>query len=466
VAANEATVEERRARGRAARELASRKDHGEWEPPPGRAGAIGVLERQGETRVQELLPIRYARMAASPFAFFRGSAAIMAADLAGTPRSGLTAQICGDAHLSNFGGFAAPDRELVFDLNDFDETFPGPWEWDLKRLAASVAVAARDGGLGARERRDAVTAVGRAYRDAMHGLAEMRNLDVWYARLEADEILARVREGLGEKAGRKLQREMERAERKNSLRALAKLTTRENGELRLVSDPPLVVPIGELLPEADAAGLVDVLTSLVRDYADTLRPDLRPVVQSYRAIDVARKVVGVGSVGTRAWVLLMLGRDEDDPLFLQVKEAQRSVLQTHLGRSRYANQGRRVVEGQRLMQATGDALLGWIRTNGVDGNTRDFYVRQLWDWKLSVAIDSFDGDGFERYARLCGGTLARAHARTGDRVAIAAYLGNRDSFDNALARFAESYADTNASDHAALVKAIQSGRLPADNSAV
>jgi uncharacterized protein (DUF2252 family) len=466
VAANEATVEERRARGRAARELASRKDHGEWEPPPGRAGAIGVLERQGETRVQELLPIRYARMAASPFAFFRGSAAIMAADLGGTPRSGLTAQICGDAHLSNFGGFAAPDRELVFDLNDFDETFPGPWEWDLKRLAASVAVAARDGGLGARERRDAVTAVGRAYRDAMHGLAEMRNLDVWYARLEADEILARVREGLGEKAGRKLQREMERAERKNSLRALAKLTTRENGELRLVSDPPLVVPIGELLPEADAAGLVDVLTSLVRDYADTLRPDLRPVVQSYRAIDVARKVVGVGSVGTRAWVLLMLGRDEDDPLFLQVKEAQRSVLQTHLGRSRYANQGRRVVEGQRLMQATGDALLGWIRTNGVDGNTRDFYVRQLWDWKLSVAIDSFDGDGFERYAGLCGGTLARAHARTGDRVAIAAYLGNSDSFDNALARFAESYADTNASDHAALVKAIQSGRLPADNSAV
>jgi uncharacterized protein (DUF2252 family) len=466
VAANEATVEERRARGRAAREVASRKDHGDWEPPPGRAGAIGVLERQGETRVQELLPIRYARMAASPFAFFRGSAAIMAADLAGTPRSGLTAQICGDAHLSNFGGFAAPDRELVFDLNDFDETFPGPWEWDLKRLAASVAVAARDGGLGARERRDAVTAVGREYRDAMHGLAEMRNLDVWYARLEADEILARVREGLGEKAGRKLQREMERAERKNSLRALAKLTTRENGELRLVSDPPLVVPIGELLPEADAAGLVDVLTSLVRDYADTLRPDLRPVVQSYRAIDVARKVVGVGSVGTRAWVLLMLGRDEDDPLFLQVKEAQRSVLQTHLGRSRYANQGRRVVEGQRLMQATGDALLGWIRTTGVDGDTRDFYVRQLWDWKLSVAIDSFDGDGFERYAGLCGGTLARAHARTGDRVALAAYLGNSDSFDNALARFAESYADTNASDHAALVKAIQSGRLPADNSAV
>jgi uncharacterized protein (DUF2252 family) len=425
-----------------------------------------MLERQGETRVPELLPIRYARMAASPFAFFRGNAAIMAADLAETPRSGLIVQLCGDAHLSNFGGFAAPDRELVFDLNDFDETFPGPWEWDVKRLGASVAVAGRDAGLEARDRRGAVSAVGRGYREAMHELAEMRNLDVWYTRLEADEILARVREGLGEKAGRKVQRQMERAERKNNLRALAKLTTRVNGEPRLISDPPLVVPIVELLPEADAKALVDALTGLVHDYTDTLRADLRPVVQSYRAVDVARKVVGVGSVGTRAWVLLMLGRDEDDPLFLQVKEAQRSVLQPHLGRSRYANQGRRVVEGQRLMQASGDLLLGWIRTKGIDDADRDFYVRQLWDWKLSVAIESFDGDGFERYGGLCGATLARAHARTGDRVAIAAYLGNSDSFDNALARFAESYADANESDHRALIDAIRSGRLAADRSAV
>lgn len=466
MAGNGATVEERRARGRAAREVASRKAQGEWAAPAGRAGAIGMLERQGETRVPELLPIRYARMAASPFAFFRGNAAIMAADLAETPRSGLIVQLCGDAHLSNFGGFAAPDRELVFDLNDFDETFPGPWEWDVKRLGASVAVAGRDAGLEARDRRGAVSAVGRGYREAMHELAEMRNLDVWYTRLEADEILARVREGLGEKAGRKVQRQMERAERKNNLRALAKLTTRVNGEPRLISDPPLVVPIVELLPEADAKALVDALTGLVHDYTDTLRADLRPVVQSYRAVDVARKVVGVGSVGTRAWVLLMLGRDEDDPLFLQVKEAQRSVLQPHLGRSRYANQGRRVVEGQRLMQASGDLLLGWIRTKGIDDADRDFYVRQLWDWKLSVAIESFDGDGFERYGGLCGATLARAHARTGDRVAIAAYLGNSDSFDNALARFAESYADANESDHRALIDAIRSGRLAADTSAV
>jgi uncharacterized protein (DUF2252 family) len=466
VAANGATVEERRARGRAARDAAPRKAHGEWVPPPGRAGAIGVLERQGETRVPELLPIRYARMAASPFAFFRGNAAIMAADLAETPRSGLSAQLCGDAHVSNFGGFAAPDRALVFDLNDFDETFPGPWEWDVKRLGASVAVAARDAGLGARDRRGAVTAVGRAYREAMREFAEMRNLDLWYARLDADEIVTRIRGGLGEKAARKVQRDMERAERKNSLRALAKLTRRVDGELRLISDPPLVVPITELLPAADAAALVDALTALVRDYADTLRPDLRPVVQSYRAVDIARKVVGVGSVGTRAWVVLMLGRDEDDPLFLQVKEAQRSVLQPHLGRSRYANQGRRVVEGQRLMQASGDLLLGWIRTKGIDQDERDFYVRQLWDWKLSVAIESFGAAGFERYGSLCGATLARAHARTGDRVAIAAYLGNSDSFENALARFAEKYADTNESDHRALVEAIGSGRVTADTSAV
>ena len=466
MADNGATVDERRVRGRAARDVAPRKSHGQWAPAPGRAGAIGVLERQGETRVQELLPIRYARMAASPFAFFRGSAAIMAADLAETARTGLAAQLCGDAHLSNFGGFAAPDRELVFDLNDFDETFPGPWEWDLKRLGASVAVAARDAGLGDRDRRGAVTAVGRAYREAMREFAGMRNLDVWHTWLRADEILVRVREGLGEKAARRMQRALERAQGKNSLRALAKLTDRVNGELRLISDPPLVVPLGELLPATDAEALSEALTAVVRDYTDTLRPDLRTVVQSYRAVDVARKVVGVGSVGTRAWVVLMLGRDDDDPLFLQIKEAQRSVLQSHVGRSRYANQGRRVVEGQRLMQAAGDVLLGWIRTKGVDDTSRDFYVRQLWDCKLSVTIEGFDGGGFERYGGLCGWTLARAHARTGDRIAIASYLGNSDSFDNALARFAESYADTNASDHQALVDAIRSGRVTADTGAV
>ena len=462
MAVNGATVEERRARGKAAREIASRKSHGEWGAPAGRADPLGMLEQQGQTRLAELLPIRHRRMAESPFAFFRGTAAIMAADLAATPRSGLTAQLCGDAHLSNFGGFAAPDRELVFDLNDFDETLPGPWEWDVKRLAASVAIAGRDAGLGGSDRRAAVEAVGRAYLEAMREFAEMRNLDLWYSRLEADEILARVRAGLGEKAARRLQRDMEKAERKNSLHALDKLTRRVDGELRLISDPPLVVPLAELLPEADASVLADALAGIVRDYTDTLRPDLRRVVDSYRFLDVARKVVGVGSVGTRAWVVLMLGRDDGDPLFLQVKEAQPSVLRAHVGRGRYAHQGRRVVEGQRLMQAAGDALLGWIRTTDVDGQKRDFYVRQLWDWKYSVAVERFDANGFERYGGLCGMTLARAHARTGDRVAIAAYVGKSDSFDNALARFAESYADTNESDHQALVDAIRSGRVNAD----
>jgi uncharacterized protein (DUF2252 family) len=466
VVAKEATIEERRMRGKAAREAVSRKSHREWSEPAGRAEPVALLEEQGQARIAELLPIRYARMAASRFAFFRGSAAIMAADVAAMPRSGLTAQLCGDAHIANFGGFAAPDRELVFDLNDFDETLPGPWEWDVKRLGASIAVAARDAGLGGRDRRTAVAGAGRAYRDAMRDFADMRNLDVWYSRLDSDEILARARAGLGEKAARKLERDMERAERKNSLRALDKLTRRVNGGLRLISDPPLMVPLAELLPKMDASVLGDALRAIVRDYTDSLRPDLRPVVESYQVVDVARKVVGVGSVGTRAWVVLMLGRDEQDPLFLQVKEAGRSVLQPFLGRGRYANQGRRVVEGQRLMQAADDVLLGWIRTKEVDDGQRDFYVRQLWDWKYAPAIERFDADGFERYGRLCGRTLARAHARTGDRVAIAAYLGSSDAFDDALARFAESYADTNERDHRALVDAIRNGRVPADADAV
>jgi uncharacterized protein (DUF2252 family) len=462
VASNAAAVSERQALGKRAREAVPRKAHAVWHPPADRADPVGILERQGETRVPELLPIRYGRMAQSPFAFFRGAAAIMAADLAATPRSGFVAQLCGDAHLSNFGVFAGPDRELVFDLNDFDETLPGPWEWDVKRLGASLAVAGRHAGLSSRERRAATAAAARAYREAMRDFAAMGNLDVWYSRLTADEVLATIRARGDKPTARRVKRGLAKARTKDRMRAFAKLTRRVNGRLGLISDPPLVVPLAELLPEQDAAAFADGIKALVREYTDSLRPDLRPVVESYQAVDVARKVVGVGSVGTRAWVVLMLGRDDSDPLFLQVKEAPGSVLQAHLGRGRYANQGRRVVEGQRLMQAAGDVLLGWIRTGGVDGVERDFYVRQLWDSKQSVEIEELDAEHLTGYARLCGWTLARAHARTGDRVAIAAYLGAGESFDNALAQMAEAYADTNDSDHEALLDAVRSGRVEAE----
>ncbi len=460
--AHAAPVSERKEAGKRAREAVPRRAHGNWRPPAGRADPVGILERQAESRVAELLPIRYGRMAQSPLAFFRGAAAIMAADLAATPRSGFLSQLCGDAHLSNFGVFAGPDRELVFDLNDFDETLPGPWEWDVKRLGASLAVAGRDAGMGRRERHAAATAAARAYREAMRDFAAMGNLDVWYSRLSADDILATIRARGDRPAARKVKRGMAKARTKDRLRAFAKLTRRVNGRLGLISDPPLVVPVAELLPEHDAEALAGAIGALLEDYTDSLRPDLRKVVDSYQPVDVARKVVGVGSVGTRAWVVLMLGRDDSDPLFLQVKEAPASVLQAHLGRGRYANQGRRVVEGQRLMQAAGDALLGWIRSAGIDGVERDFYVRQLWDWKYSVDVGELDAEHLAGYAGLCGWSLARAHARTGDRVAIAAYLGAGDSFDDALAEMAEAYADTNAGDYEALLEAVRSGRVEAE----
>jgi uncharacterized protein (DUF2252 family) len=463
--ANLPTAEERRARGRAAREHAPRRAHGDWAAPPGRADPVGLLERQAADAVPELLPLRYGLMGASPFAFFRGAAAIMTADLAGTPRSGFVAQLCGDAHLANFGGFASPDRELVFDLNDFDETLPGPWEWDLKRLAASVEVAGRDRELSRKERRAAVAGAAEAYRKAMRRFAKRRSLEVWYARLEADEIVERLRGAFDKDAVREVERELEKARRKDSLRALDELTERADGALRIISDPPVVVRISDLMPDVDAGALEAAIQEILRAYRESLRHDLHPLVESYRFVDLARKVVGVGSVGARAWIALLAGRDEDDPLFLQVKEARPSVLQPHLGRSRYANQGRRVVEGQRRMQAASDLLLGWVRADAGDGVTRDFYVRQLWDWKLSPRIEAMTARGLAAYAQLCAWTLARAHARTGDRIAIAAYLGRGEAFEGALVRFAEAYADQNERDHAALAEAIRSGRVPADTGA-
>jgi uncharacterized protein (DUF2252 family) len=448
-------------RGRGARAIAPRSSHAHWEPPADRFDPVGVLEAQAESRLPELVPIRHGRMLASPFAFYRGAAAIMAADLVHTPATGIRVQLCGDAHLANFGGFAAPDRTLVFDVNDFDETLPGPWEWDVKRLAASVAVAGRDRGFDATERAGAIADGVRGYRLAMRGFAAMRNLDVWYARLEV-EPLVRSWQAEGMARRKTIDKGLAKAYRKDSLRAFEKLTHSIDGRPRIVSDPPLVVAIEDLLQPDEHALVEELLHGVLRAYRDSLANDLRHLLDSYRAVHFARKVVGVGSVGTRAWVGLLLGRDDTDPLFLQVKEAQRSVLEPYAGPSRYDTCGRRVVEGQRLMQAASDVLLGWLRgVPGPDGVARDFYVRQLWDAKASVPIEALGAPGLGRYAHACGWTLARAHARSGDRGAIAAYLGQGDRFDRALVNFAEAYADQNERDHAALAAAVESGRVEA-----
>jgi uncharacterized protein (DUF2252 family) len=410
--------------------------------------------------VQELVPIRYGRMLASPFSFYRGGAAIMAADLAAGPRSGLEAQLCGDAHLSNFGGFAAPDRTHLFDVNDFDETLPGPFEWDVKRLAASVAIAGRTQGFDDRERRSAVLAAAGEYRQAMRRFAAMRNVDVWYARLNIEKLLARW----GSEASRRQRRQVEaavaKAEHKDSLRALRKLTREVDGEPRIVSDPPLIIPVEELAPGAAGAAVATAIEEMLSTYRETLDRERRVLMEGYRYTHLARKVVGVGSVGTRAWIALLLGRDSDDPLFLQVKEAQPSVLEPFAAKSRFSHQGQRVVEGQRLMQAASDILLGWLTADGIDSRRRDYYVRQLWDWKESAELERMAPNDMATYGQLCGWTLARAHARSGDRIAIAAYLGGGDVFDRAMADFAESYADQNERDYAALVGAANAGRVP------
>jgi uncharacterized protein (DUF2252 family) len=455
------TVAERSAYGKRARKEAPRSAHGAWAPPQDRADPVALLEQQAASRVPELVPIRHGRMSASPFAFFRGAAAVMAADLAPSPTSGIRVQCCGDAHLSNFGGFASPERELIFDLNDFDETLPGPWEWDLKRLAASVAVAARDAGFAGRDVRAGARESVRGYRRAIGELAACPTLDVWYARIDERAIAQQIRARSGKAQLARFERNTAKAKRKDSTRAFAKLAHRVDGQPRIASDPPLIVPLRELLPEREAADFELGMRELIGKYRATLSADRRRLLDRFRFADIAHKVVGVGSVGTRAWILLMLGRDDDDPLFLQCKEAQESVLAPYAGASRFVNQGRRVVEGQRVMQAASDIFLGWIRTVGIDGKLRDFYVRQLWDWKTSADVASMDADGLAAYAGLCGSTLARAHARAGDAVAIAAYLGSGDACDRAFAAFAETYAEQNERDHAALLAAIDSGRLEA-----
>jgi uncharacterized protein (DUF2252 family) len=452
---------ERAAAGKAARSGARRSAHGGWAPAEDRADPLKILEGQARSRVPELVPIRYGRMAASPFAFYRGAAAVMAADLDRTPVSGLQVQACGDAHLSNFGAFAAPDRRLVFDLNDFDESLPGPWEWDVKRLAASFAVAARENGLKRRERAATVLTAARAYREAMREFAAKPNLEVWYARFDVEAVMAEI-EDEDSKAIRRVRRGVAKARSKDSRRAKEKLTHEVEGELRIVSQPPLIVPIEELVEEGETRDPSEALNEILAAYRASLPADRQHLLDGYRMRHIARKVVGVGSVGTRAWIVLLTGADDSDALFLQAKEAEASVLEPYAGASRFENHGRRVVEGQRLMQAASDIFLGWCPALGLDGRDRDFYVRQLWDWKASAEVERLTPRGLDVYARMCGWTLARAHARSGDPIAIGSYLGGGDGFDTAIAGFSESYADQSERDHAALVEAIDSGRVEAE----
>lgn len=450
---------EGRATGKVLRGATPRSSHGEWEPAPDRPDPLEVLQGQAASRVPGLVSLRYGRMLESPFSFYRGAAAVMAADLAPTAASGLRVQLCGDAHLSNFGGFAAPDRRLVFDLNDFDETLPGPWEWDLKRLAASIEVAARDLGFDDGDRAAPVLATVRRYRETMRELAAKPNLEVWYARLDFDAVRDRWGGRVSAKRRKTFRRNVAKAHSKDSMKALGRLAERVDGELRIAADPPLIVPVEQVAGEVDAATLEAAVQDLLASYRSTLQGSGRHLLASYRYVHSARKVVGVGSVGTRAWIVLLLGRDDEDPLFLQLKEAEASVLEPYAGASEHENHGQRVVEGQWLMQAASDIALGWIRTTGVDGAERDFYVRQLWDWKRSAEVDGMTSPELGIYGEMCGWTLARAHARSGDRAAIAGYLGRGDVFDCAIADFSALYADQNQRDFERLVAAERSGEI-------
>jgi uncharacterized protein (DUF2252 family) len=447
------SYQNRHERGRAARQLVPRGSHAEWAPASDRPDPVELLQAQAMNRIQELLPIRYGRMMASPFAFMRGSAVVMAQDLASMPKTGIQAQLCGDAHLLNFGAYASPERALLFDLNDFDETLPGPWEWDIKRLAASFVVAGRDNGFDAAACREAARAVTASYRRRMAEFSEMGELEVWYSRVGEEEVRGLLSAARATKrTTNKLSKNVRKARSRDSLQALSKLTTVVDGRRRIIDDPPLLVRI----PEGDE--IRAQISAILESYKRTLQEDRRHLLERYRFVDAARKVVGVGSVGTRSYVVLLEGRDRDDPLFLQVKEAGASVLEGYLKSNTYEHHGHRVVAGQRLMQAASDIFLGWFRaTEG-----RDFYWRQLKDMKGSAKVESMSADELLLYGGLCGWALARAHARSGDRVQIAGYLGKSERFDRAIADFAVAYADQNEQDHAALCAAVKSGRLVAD----
>ncbi|RPF30929.1 DUF2252 domain-containing protein [Streptomyces sp. TLI_185] len=452
---------ERAALGKETRALLPRSAHAVFEPDAKRPDPVDILERQSAARVPELVPVRYGRMLESPFRFYRGAAAIMASDLGASPHTGLMAQLCGDAHLLNFRLLASPERHLVFDINDFDETLPGPFEWDVKRLAASLVIAGRANSFPAADCATVVRDSVRAYRERMREFAGMRTLDIWYARDDAAQVEAILSERLSRSERRRVDTASAKARTRTSRQAAGKLTRLVDGRPRIISDPPLITPLDELLPGTEGDELQQTLRALVADYARTLSSERQHLLGRFHVVDMARKVVGVGSVGTRCWIILLLGRDDEDPLLLQAKEAGNSVLAPYSGASVYDNQGERVVAGQRLMQAASDIFLGWKHMTGIDGRERDFYVRQLRDWKGIARPETMDPATLALFGRLCGASLARAHARSGDPIAIGAYLGRGDTFDRALARFAQAYADQNERDHRALADAVAAGQVRA-----
>ncbi len=465
------SVDERRARGKAARQQVGPSGHAGWEPAADRPDPVALLEEQNATREPDLVPVRHGRMLVSPFTFYRGAAKIMAADLEETPTAGLNVQLCGDAHLSNFGAFASPERTLLFDLNDFDETLPGPFEYDVKRMAASFTIAARNNGFTNVDARAATLTSVAAYREAMAGFAEMPTMDIWYAHLSEEVLLSAVKNATrslkrtekssaAKAAEKRAAKTAAKAHTRDSLQALSKLAERVDDQYRIVSQPPIVVPMRDLAERLGIASeeMERIIHEQFRAYRATLQDDRRHLLERFEVVDMARKVVGVGSVGTRAFIVLLQGRDQQDPLFLQVKEATASVLEDHLPKSRYRQPGERVVQGQRKMQAASDIFLGW--TKGAEAN-RYLYWRQLRDMKGSAVVETMMPGDLAFYARICGETLARAHARSGDPIALAAYLGKKDRFDQSITDFCERYADQNERDYQAFAEATRSGRLEA-----
>jgi uncharacterized protein (DUF2252 family) len=457
------SVADRVARGKDARAKVPRSSHASFEPSPTRTDPVELLEQQAKTRVPELVPIRYGRMLVSPFSFYRGAAMIMAHDLAPTPQSGLMVQCCGDAHLSNFGVFASPERELVFDVNDFDETLPGPWEWDVKRLSASMLIAAADDGFPGKDQDRIVLDTVGSYRSAMRKFSGMSTLQEWYTHLDIDTTVAEFGGQFKPKMVKRTDKQLAKARTRDSTKALSKLTEVVNGQVRIIDDSPLIVPLSKLAADDQPDTIHQDLRRLLRAYRDTLEVDRRVLLEKFELVDVARKVVGVGSVGTRCWIALLMARGGRDPLFLQIKEADASVLEPLLEPSRFRHHGERVIAGQRLMQADSDIFLGWMHDKaGLDGQPRDFYVRQLKDWKGSAEIEQMNPSGMAAYGKLCGWTLARAHARSGDSIAIGSYLGGGDSFDHAILEFSKAYAKQNKSDYDALTRGAKSGRITAE----